>query len=236
MLPTADAGEMTAQRSTAKARRVVCVDDQRTFMDALHLALESDPTVECAGRATTVAEALEILRAEPADVVLMDLGLPEIDGIEGTRQVKAEFPAVRVVILTAHASLDSFVRAIGAGVDAFLAKDTPLHVVVKELRRTDTGEVQLDADTLRALRRRVGSRGSIGGRSWSPDLTDREREVLSLLAAGVDPQTIARQLGIRVHTCRGYVKNILTKLGAHSQLEAVAIATQSGLLHREQAS
>ena len=219
--------------STETRTRVLCVDDQRTFTDALQLALEGDTRVRYVGRASTVSEALDLLREVPADVVLMDLGLPEIDGIEGTRRVKAEFPAVRVVILTAHASLDAFVRAVAAGVDAFLAKDTPLEAVVHELRRSDAGEMQLDPETLEALRRRIGTRGSIGGRPWYPDLTDREREVLSLLAAGVDPQTIARQLGIRVHTCRGYVKNILMKLGAHSQLEAVAIAAQSGLLHRQ---
>lgn len=217
-------------------KRILCVDDQRTFIDALQLALEGDAGVDCVGRATNVSDALELLRETSADVVLMDLGLPEIDGIEGTRRVKAEFPSVRVVILTAHPSLDSFVRAVAAGVDAFLAKDSPLEVVVQELSRSEQGELRLDDGTLRALRRRVGDQGSIGGRAWRPELTDREREVLSLLAAGVDPQTIARQLGIRIHTCRGYVKNILMKLGAHSQLEAVAIAVQSGLLQREAAT
>ena len=213
--------------------RVLCIDDQRTFNDALRLAISSEEDIVCEATASTVEEGLDILAHETIDVVLMDLRLPFVDGIEGTRRVKAAYPDVRVVILTGVADLDLFVRAMAAGADGFVAKDSPLDKVVDALRVGSNPDRALDPETLRALRDRVSAGGRAGEWDWTPDLTDREREVLALLAAGVDPQTIARQLGIRVHTCRGYVRNVLVKLGAHSQLEAVAVARRYGFLDNE---
>ncbi|HSP02108.1 MAG TPA: response regulator transcription factor [Acidimicrobiales bacterium] len=212
---------------------MLCVDDQRTFLDALRIAITSDPVgdLRCAGGATSVAEALEILDHTAVDVVLMDFDLPDVDGIDGTRRVKSRHPDVRVVILTALADLDVYLRAAAAGADGFIAKDTPIDQLIRMIRMDARG-LTLDESILRSLRARVGDEGSISGRTWRPDLTLREKEVLALLAAGIDATNIARQLGITVHTCRGYVRNVLTKLGAHSQLEAVAVAHQAGLLLR----
>lgn len=212
---------------------LLCVDDQRTFLDALRIAITADQVgdLSCAGSASSVAEALEIMADTQVDVVLMDFDLPDVDGIEGTRRVKAQFPDARVVILTALSDLDVYLRAVAAHADGFLAKDTPIEELIA-LVRTTTGELTLDEATLRALRARVGDEGAISGRRWRPDLTEREKEVLALLAAGIDATNIARQLGITVHTCRSYVRNVLSKLGAHSQLEAVAVAHQAGLLAR----
>jgi DNA-binding NarL/FixJ family response regulator len=210
--------------------RVLCVDDQRAFKDALRLAIGTEPDMTCDATASTVEEGLQVLATNDIDVVLMDLDLPDMDGIEGTRRIKATFPGVRVVVLTAMADIETFVRTMAAGADGFVAKDSPLEVVLGALRsRTEPG-LLLDEETLRSLRDGLAPRASSGQWAWAPDLTEREREVLALLAAGIDPQTIARQLGIRVHTCRGYVRNVLVKLGAHSQLEAVAVARHYGLL------
>ena len=211
--------------------RILCVDDQRTFRDALNIAIDSQPDLTCVGVTASVGEAIEYVDKKDVDVVIMDFDLPDVDGIEGTRRVKAVKPDVRVIILTGLADLDTFVRAVAAGADGFLAKDSPIETLLSEMRDGRRG-LQLDNDTLNRLRTRIGDTAMIGTRSWSPNLTDREKEVLALLAAGLDPQAIARQLGIRIHTCRGYVRNILIKLGAHSQLEAVAIATQANLLTR----
>lgn len=212
---------------------VLCVDDQRTFVDALHLAMDADEDgIRCVAVADTVDAALDVLARTAVDVVLMDFDLPGIDGIEGTRRVKARHPDVRVLILTAMADLDLFVRAVAAGADGFFAKDTPLHELLGHVRDRPDGPLSLDERSIAALRARVGDEGSMSGRTWRPELTEREKEVLALLATGVDPKTIARQLGITLHTCRGYVRNVLSKLGAHSQLEAVAVAHRAGLLSR----
>ena len=211
---------------------VVCVDDQRTFRDALRAAVGVEPGLRCAGAVDTVAEALAILDAEPVDVVLMDFDLAEVDGIEGTRRIKASHPEVRVIVLTALADLDLLVRAVAGRADGFLPKDTPLEVLLAAVRGCSSSGMALDEVSVRALRDRVGEQATIGGRTWRPALTPREKEVLALLDAGVEPKAIAGQLGIRLHTCRGYVRNVLVKLGAHSQLEAVAIARRAGLLAR----
>jgi DNA-binding NarL/FixJ family response regulator len=184
----------------------------------------------CEATASTVEEGLKVLAGTEIDVVLMDLDMPEMDGIEGTRRIKAEYPGVRIVVLTAMADIETFVRTMAAGADGFVAKDSPLEVVLGALRSRAEPGLLLDDETLRSLRDGLAPRGGPGHWAWAPDLTEREREVLALLAAGIDPQTIARQLGIRVHTCRGYVRNVLVKLGAHSQLEAVAVARHYGLL------
>jgi DNA-binding NarL/FixJ family response regulator len=162
----------------------------------------------------------------------MDFDLADVDGIEGARRIKAAHPGVRVLLLTGLADLDLLVRAAAAQVDGFLTKDTPLEQLLEAVRGEGDGDVGLvlDAASIEALRRRVGDVATIGGRSWLPALTAREKEVLALLEAGVEPKSIAAQLGIRLHTCRGYVRNVLVKLGAHSQLEAVAVARRAGLL------
>lgn len=210
--------------------RVLCIDDQRSFKEALRLAISTEDDMTCDDAVANVEEGLHVLETTAIDVVLMDLDLPEVDGVEGTRRVKAAHPAVRVVVLTAMADLDTFVRTMAAGADGFVAKDSPLEVVLAALRSRAEPGLLLDDETLRSLRERVAPRAEAGQWGWAPDLTEREREVLGLLAAGIDPQTIARQLGIRVHTCRGYVRNVLVKLGAHSQLEAVAVARRYGLI------
>jgi DNA-binding NarL/FixJ family response regulator len=215
-------------------RSVLCVDDQRTFVDALRLAVDSgdDGDLRCAGSAGSVAEAIELMEHVPVDVVVLDFDLPDVDGIEGTRRLKALHPDVRVLILTGLADLDIYLRALSAGADGFFAKDTPVGELLSHLRSTAVGGLALDDFTRQTLRARIGDEAWIGGRAWRPDLTEREKEVLALLAAGVDSKSIARHLDITIHTCRSYVRNVLVKLGAHSQLEAVAIAHQAGLLSR----
>ena len=213
--------------------RVLCIEDQRAFNDAMRIALSTEDDVVCLGSVVSVADGLEVLAREHVDVVLMDVDLPDVDGIEGTRRVKAASPETSVVVLTALAELEVFVRAVAAGADAFLAKDSPFEAILAAVRNSTPDGMQIDDHTIDALRTRIRDRVTVDGRVWAPELTDREREVLALLTAGLDPQTIARQLGIRVHTCRGYVRNVLMKLGAHSQLEAVAVARQVGLVDDE---
>lgn len=206
--------------------RTFCVEDQRAFVDALRVALDMEPDIECVGVSSSVADALDVLDQSAPDVVVMDLDLPGIDGVEGTRRVKARWPHVRVVILTGMVDLDHLVRVAAVGADAFLPKDAPLATILEALRDPNCDGMQLDERALSALRARVAETAATRG----PALTDREREVLALLASGVDAGAIARQLGITVHTARGYVRSLLEKLNAHSQLEAVVVAARAGLV------
>jgi DNA-binding NarL/FixJ family response regulator len=216
--------------TTTRAIRTFCVEDQRAFVDALRVAIDLEPDIECIGVASSVPNALVDLEEDVPDVIVMDLDLPDVDGIEGTRRVKARWPNVRVVILTGMVDLDHIVRVAAAGADAFLPKDAPLATIFEALRDPRHEGMRLNEDMLAELRTRVAATAT--GRT-TVALTDREREVLALLASGVDATGIARQLGITVHTARGYLRSVLEKLNAHSQLEAVVLAARAGLVRIE---
>jgi DNA-binding NarL/FixJ family response regulator len=205
-------------------QRVLLVDDHQTFAELLKRALDSEDDVECVGHARNGSEALQLAQRLDPDVVLMDLELPDGDGITFTADLVSWNPAVRVLILTAHAGPGEFTRAGAAGACGFLAKTGSLDELLDALRTAHRGSVVLPASVAAGLSTPAASRTD------DLSLTPRELEVLRLLGRGLDPRCISRELGVSLHTCRGYVKSLLLKLGAHSQLEAVVIASRAGLI------
>jgi DNA-binding NarL/FixJ family response regulator len=214
------------------AQRVLIVDDHLAFAEAVAIAIDLQGDLECVGATPNMEEALRLVRDRAPDVVLMDVYLPGIDGIEGTRRIKATNPATRVLIITGHTELDILTQAATAGASGFLPKESSLQEVVDAIRVPIDDKIVVDSSTLAALieRLRDTERASAKQARDTARLTRRELEVLVLMREGLDPQTIASRLGISVHTCRGHVKSVLLKLGAHSQLEAVVIAAREGLL------
>lgn len=200
------------------------------FSELLTLALALEPDLEVVGSTSDMAEVAEELGAEGVDVVVMESEVRGGDGVERVRSVKAMSPGTKVLLVCESPTLEVLVRAAAAGADGFLARDSSLGEIMAAVR-SDAEGLQIRGDTLEALRLRVSAEGEADGRSWDPRLTHRERDVLALLAEGLDPQTIAAQLGVTVHTSRSYVRNVLAKLGAHSQLEAVIIAARCGIVH-----
>ena len=207
--------------------RVLVVDDHRTFAELLARALDAESDLECVGHAQDSGEALAAVERLRPDVVLMDVHLPDRDGISTTAELVCEHPDLKVLILTAHASLADIERAASAGASGFLAKDGSLFEVLDGLRTASSGSLILP-DGLLARLSAVGEGDRTMLRQWN--LTPRELEVLALLGDGRDPRGIAKELGVSLNTCRGYVKAILAKLGVHSQLEAVVLATRAGLI------
>ena len=214
------------------AQRVLIVDDHLAFAEAVAIAVDLQADLECVGATPNVEEALRLIEDRAPDVVLMDVYLPGVDGIEGTRRIKANSPATRVLIITGHTELDILTQAAEAGASGFLPKESSLQEVVDAIRVPVDDKIVMDSSTLAALieRLRVTERASAQQARDGARLTRRELEVLGLMREGLDPQAIASRLGISVHTCRGHVKSLLLKLGAHSQLEAVVIAAREGLL------
>ena len=159
----------------------------------------------------------------------MDIQLPDMDGFAATEQILAADSTVRVVMLTAHASAHLVARAARAGACAFLHKTGHLADVLTTVRTARTGDLTIDP----ALAARLVKRG-VSTPVRSPTLTPREQEVLELMGTGKDVTTIARELQMAPHTCRGHVKSLLAKLGAHSQLEAVIVAVRTGLIHLDE--
>lgn len=204
--------------------RVLVVDDHATFADLLALALSNESDMECVGSAHSVAEALVRVEEWPPDIVLMDVRLGDEDGIAATAVLTRRHPDLRVVVLTAHADSNLMQRAAQAGACCLLSKDGSLAEMLQSLRSARSGGLVVHPNLLRACLtpRKVAAA--------HPSLTEREYQVLRLLAEGRDARGIARELQISINTCRGYIKSVLMNLGAHSQLEAVAIARTSGLL------
>lgn len=207
--------------------RILVVDDHRTFAELLSLALDAEPDLTCVGHATTAVEGVAAARRLRPDVVLMDLQLPDRDGISATAVLTREDARLRVLILTAHPSPTEMARAGAAGACGFLAKDGSLTEVLTALRTATRGSLVLPASVVAQF----GPGGSAPGPpAVDAGLTPRELDVLRLLGQGRDPRGISRDLGISLNTCRGHVKSVLAKLGVHSQLEAVVVASRTGLI------
>lgn len=217
----------TTGTAAAEWIRVLVVDDHRTFTDLLEVAIEREPDLRCVGSARGVAEVLALLRAVPVDVVIMDYQLEDGDGVAATRQVLAEHPHVRVVMLTAHGHQSLIRDAARAGVCCLLPKNGSLPELLTAIRTSSRDGFAVHPRLMRFLAAVPEPQVVV------PSLSPREDEVLQLLARGLEVQSVAARLGIRVSTCRGYVKMLLTKLDAHSQLEAVVTAQRLGLVHAD---
>lgn len=211
----------------ATERRVLVVDDQRSFAQSLEVVVDAQDDMVCVGTALTGEEAIERAQREAPSVVLMDVDLPGIDGVEATARLVGQNPDVNVVMLTGIPDATVLARAASAGACAFLLKDSSVEEILEAIRADNhrSGHMDVDAAAINQV---------VGGSEHRPvavdHITQRELEVLGLLAQGRQPKEIARTLGISVHTCRGYVKNLLAKLDAHSALEAVVIAHRVGLI------
>jgi DNA-binding NarL/FixJ family response regulator len=212
--------------------RVLLVEDQRTLAEALVIAIDAQPDLECVGAVETAEEALPIAGARCPDVVLMDIHLPGADGIAGTRRIKAIRPDARVFILTADATPEVFANATAAGAAGFLSKGGAFPDVLAAIRTPPGGRAMMAGDTFAALvadvRRSV--RDQAGRRQNWVRLTGREKEVLALMGEGLGSQAIAERLDVSRHTAHSHIKRVMAKLRAHTRREAVAIATRKGLL------
>ncbi|EYR62922.1 LuxR family transcriptional regulator [Actinotalea ferrariae CF5-4] len=212
-------------RSEPRVQRVLVVDDHRTFAELLARALCDEPDLECVGDAQSASSArLQVDLLRPDIVVTdVDLGKDAEDGIALTRSLTASHPDLLVVVLSALADGELVRRAAAAGAVGVVPKDGSVGELLDVLRRVRRGDLVLHPELLSFLLTETDRSRA------ADDLTPREHDVLELLADGLDARAIARELGISVHTCRGYVKSLLVKLDAHTQLEAVVAASRRGL-------
>jgi DNA-binding NarL/FixJ family response regulator len=212
--------------------RVLLVEDQRTLAEALAIAINTQPDMECVGAAESVEEALPIADVRRPDVVIMDIHLPGADGIAGTHQITAIRPDARVFILTADATPELFADAVAAGASGFLSKGGPFPDMLAAIRTSPGRRVMMAAGTFAALVAEVsgGTPDREGHRQSWACLTGREKEVLTLMNEGLGAQAIAERLGVSPHTAHSHIKRVMAKLRAHTRREAIAVATRKGLL------
>jgi DNA-binding NarL/FixJ family response regulator len=206
------------------------VDDHRAFSEALGMAVDLQQDLRCVGLAATAKEGLDLITRERPDVAIVDVMLPDLDGIELTRRVHELSPEPRVIVLTARTDVAVMAQAASAGACGFVPKERPVAEILTTIRTAAEGEISLDRSTLVSLIGRLERPSEAARFPRRSQLTPRQLEVLSLLAEGRNVQEIAKDLHLSVHTCRGAVKAILSKLGVHSQLEAVVKASREGLL------
>lgn len=206
--------------------KVLVVDDHHMVAEVLTSALGEEEDLEVVGMAHSVSEALAAAEAKQPDVVLMDYRLPDGDGASATQQIRDRRPETRVVILTAFADEGSLVAALEAGCSGFITKDRAFKEVVSAVRAAHEGEALISQELLARLLPKIQRRS----RGLGSNLTARELEILGMLADGVSNASIAEGLTLSLNTVRNHVQNIITKLGAHSKLEAVANAAKEGIL------
>jgi len=201
--------------------RVLCVDDHPLIRKGIASILANEPDMELVAEASDGREAVRVFRESHPDVTLMDLRMPELDGIAATRAIREEFPAARIIALTSYEGDQDIYRALDAGVRGYLLKEAVHTDVLRAIRTVHAGKRLMPAEVAGRLT------------EYFPQmaLTRRETEVLGLVANGLGNKEIAEQLGTATGTIKIHIKNILEKLSAADRTQAVTIAIQRGILH-----
>jgi DNA-binding NarL/FixJ family response regulator len=212
---------------------LVC-DDHKILTDALALVIERDQALSMVAPPVHDPErAVDVCRESPPDVVLMDVVFKgAMNGIEATRRIKELSPSTKIVVMTAHDDDRLLIEAVEAGASGFLPKDEAAANVLAAVKSAAEGEVLIDPTTLTRLLHQVAREREQqrGAQMLLGDLTERERQILALLAEGRRNEDIALRLQISPQTVQTHVRNILAKLRVHSKLEAVAFAVKHGAI------
>ena len=211
---------MSPQKNNPKLRRVAIVEDNSALRGRLQSILKSAPGVCCVGTFSSAEQALEGMIAAQPDVILMDINLPGMSGIECVARLRKDLPAVHVIMLTVYEDSDRIFQALQVGADGYLVKSSPTDILLRAIEDVHQGGAPMSSHIARKVVRQF--RQTEPSRDEAANLAPREREVLNLLASGFVYKEIADQLGIGFETVRTYVKNICKKLNVRNRLEAVA--------------
>ncbi|HET6359832.1 MAG TPA: response regulator transcription factor [Streptomyces sp.] len=211
--------------------RVVLADDERMVRTALRVILDAEPDLEVIGEASTGAEAVPVVRQLRPDVVLMDVRMPEIDGIRATEQILATLDdPPRILVVTTFEN-DSYVYdALRAGAAGFLLKRAAAEELVQAVRLVARSDSLLFPAAVRSLAAEYGGRRTAALPPWAARLTEREAEVLRLMATGLTNAEIAGRMGVGPATAKTHVASVLAKTGARDRTQAVIAAYESGFI------
>lgn len=214
--------------------KILLAEDHAVVRQGTRNLLEQQPDLEVVAEASNGKEAVQLALRERPDVVIMDFAMPELNGIEATRQIKAVAPAIAILVLTAYDS-DQYVFAfLEAGAAGYLLKDVSVDKLVDAIRAVHAGESVLHpAITRKVINRFAQPEGTHQTKDGWDQITERELEVLGLAARGMSNRDIARELLISVRTVQTHLSNIFNKMGVGSRTEAVMHGLKKGLLSLE---
>jgi DNA-binding NarL/FixJ family response regulator len=211
---------------------VAIIEDHQVLVDALRLLMLKEGDFYFAGTAETIAAGRELVERTRPDVLLLDVNLPDGNGLDIIQQVKAASPDTQVVVLTRMTDENTLLRAVDYGASGFLSKSCSLTDLMETLRQAASGEIVMPTSLLVGLLTRVTREKAVAYRAdkgWEP-LTPREHEVLGHLAKGSSVPDISETLHIAPLTVRTHIRNLMAKLDVHSRLEAVSFALRNGLI------
>jgi len=202
--------------------RILVVDDHKIVLKGLAATIDPEPDMEVIAAACSGKEAIALFREKRPDVTIMDLNLtPEMTGVEAAQAIRNEFPSARIIVFSAYKGDEDVYRALKAGAATYLLKETLGDELVPIIRQVHSGGGPIPPDVARKLADRL----------TQPSLTEREVEVLRLVAEGLRNKEIAQRLGISDQTAQGHVKNILVKLGVNDRTAAVSVGARRGIIH-----
>jgi DNA-binding NarL/FixJ family response regulator len=217
--------------------RLAIVDDHELAREGLQDMLDDVPDIEVVGEASNGREALLLCERVRPDLVLMDVRMPEMDGITATREIKQRYPETSVMMMTMHENPDYLLEALKAGAAGYVLKDAPRREVISAVRRVREGESSLDPELSARLLRRLavevdeqGGTIPADGELTADALTPREMEVLQLMQLGRTNRQVAQQLYISRGTVKRHVENIIAKLEVSDRTQAVVRALELGIL------
>jgi DNA-binding NarL/FixJ family response regulator len=209
--------------------RVVIADDHPLFRKGMRALLASLPDMELVGEASSGEEAIALATAEQPDLMLMDLQMPEGNGLAATREISKRSPHVRILVVTLFEDDESIFAALRAGAHGYILKDADEEEMIRAIRAVGLGEAIFSPAIATRLMDYFANARTLEPREVFPELTDREREILTLIARGESNATIAEQLVITLKTVRNHVSNIYNKLQVADRAQAAIRAREAGL-------
>lgn len=210
--------------------RVLVVDDHEIVREGIRMVLATDPELEVVGVASSGEEAIEKVRELEPDVVLMDIGMPGLSGFEATRRIRESHPNTQVVALTVHDSEGYVFQMLQAGATGYVVKRAPAEDVIAAVKRAHQGEAVLHPSVAKLVIKDYLARVAKGEESSFDTLSEREREILKLIAEGLTNREIADKLFLSIKTVQAHRANLMRKLGMHDRTELVKYAIRKGII------
>ena len=210
--------------------KILIADDHAIVRTGLRTLLKAEPTMELVGEATGGYEALEMVEKTRPDILLLDLSMPDLDGISVTRETKRRFPDVRIMILTVHEDQAMLREAIRAGASGYVLKQAAESELISAINVLMRGDMYVDPAMMRDLLREAVDRPPKSSNGAEEPLTPRETEVLKYLVSGYTNRQIGEELNISVRTVEGHRANLSAKLGIQSRADFVRYAREHGLI------